>query len=78
MVLDKFSLIKNIWIQLLVVIMLIVSVLIVFKFTPIADCIKIDNLRLLQKQVGIFAPLGFIVIYAIATIIAVPGTILTL
>ena len=78
MVLENFSLIKNIWIRLLVVIMLIVSALIVVKFTLIADCIKIDSLRLLQKQAGIFAPLGFIVIYAIATIIAVPGTILTL
>ncbi len=77
-ILEKISLIKKRWIRLLVVIMLILSALIVFKFTPVADCIKIDCLRLLQKQAGIFAPLGFIVIYAIATIFAVPGTILTL
>ena len=78
MVLENFSLIKNIWIRLLVVIMLIVSALIVFKFTSIATWIKAENLQLLQVKAGIFAPLGFIVIYAIATIIAVPGTILTL
>lgn len=78
MVLEKFSLIKKIWIRLLVVIMLIIATLIVFKFTSIANFLKIDNLRLLQKQAGIFAPVEFIVVYAIATIIAVPGTILTL
>lgn len=69
---------KNLPIRLLVGVILIASVLIVFKFTPIASWIKPDFLRLFKEQAGIFAPLGFIVIYAIATIFAVPGTILTL
>lgn len=69
---------KNLPIRLLVGAMLIAAVVIVFKFTPIASWIKPDNERLFKAQAGIFAPLGFIVIYAIATIFAVPGTILTL
>ena len=78
MVLNKFQFKKKLWIRLLVGIMLIVSAIIVFIFTTIATWIKAENLQLLQVKAGIFAPLGFIVIYAIATIIAVPGTILTL
>ena len=78
MVLNKFQFKKKLWIRLLVGIMLIVSAIIVFIFTSIATWIKAENLQLLQVKAGIFAPLGFIVIYAIATIIAVPGTILTL
>lgn len=67
----------QIWIRLLVGVMLIAAALIVFKFTP-STAFKVENLRLWQKEAGIFAPLGFIVIYALATIIAVPGSILTL
>ena len=78
MVLNKFQFKKKFWIRLLVGIMLIASAIIVFRFTSIATWIKAENLQLLQVKAGIFAPLGFIVIYAIATIIAVPGTILTL
>ncbi|HCF25948.1 MAG TPA: hypothetical protein DEV81_01700 [Cyanobacteria bacterium UBA11049] len=69
---------KYLWLRLLVGVMLIASAFIALKFTPIATWLKIDNLRLLQKEAGIFAFLGFIVIYAIATILAVPSTILTL
>lgn len=69
---------KYLWVRLLVGVMLIATVLIGFKFTPIASWIEPENLRLFKEQAGIFAPLGFIVIYAIATIFAVPGTILTL
>lgn len=78
MVLNKFQFKKKLWIRLLVVIILIVLAIIVFKFTPIATWVKIENLTVLQAKAGIFAWLGFIIIYAIATILAVPGTILTL
>lgn len=49
MVLEEKNSKKRIWIRLLVGGMLILSALIVFKFTLIADYLKIDNLRLLQK-----------------------------
>ena len=78
MVLNKFQFKKKFWIRLLVGIMLIASAIIVFRFTSIATWIKAENLQLLQVKAGRFAPLEFIVIYAIATILAVPGTILTL
>lgn len=76
--LNKFQFKNKLWLRSLVGVMLIASAIIVFKFTPIATWIKTENLRLFQAKAGIFAPLGFIVIYAIATILAVPGTILTL
>lgn len=78
MVLNKFRFQKKLWMRLLVGVMLIASTLIVLKFTPIATWVKIENLTVLQAKAGIFAWLGFIIIYAIATILAVPGTILTL
>ncbi len=68
---------KYLSIRLLGGAILIATALIVFKFTP-AAWIKPENLRLLKEQAGSFAPVGFIVVYAIATILAVPGTILTL
>lgn len=77
-VLIKQDLNKKLWIRLLSGAILIAVALIIFKFTPIAAWIKLENLRLLKEQAGIFAPVGFIVVYAIATIFAVPGTILTL
>ena len=69
---------KYLWIRLLVGAILIAAALIVFKLTPIAAWVKPGNLRLLKEQAGIFASVGFIAVYAIATILAVPGTILTL
>jgi uncharacterized membrane protein YdjX (TVP38/TMEM64 family) len=69
---------KSLWMRLLVGAILIAVASILFKFTPLAAWLKPQNLRLLKEQAGVFAPLGFIAIYAIATIFAVPGTILTL
>ncbi len=68
---------KYLWVRSLIGAMLIIVALIGFKLTPIATWIKPENIRLLQKQAGI-APIGFILIYAIATILAFPASILTL
>lgn len=76
--LKKQDLNKKLCIRLLGGTILIAVALIIFKFTPIATWIKLENLRLLKEQAGVFAPVGFIVVYAIATILSVPGTILTL
>lgn len=64
--------------RLLVGIVTIATALIVFKFIPLASWLKLENLRLWKEQAGILAPLGYIAIYAIAIIFAVPATILTL
>ena len=66
---------KSIGMRLLVGIVLIAAALIGFKFLPLATQLKLENLRLWKEQAGILAPLGYIAIYAIAIIFAVPATI---
>ncbi len=56
----------------------VAGAILIFSLTPIASWLRPENLRSLQEQAGVFAPLGFIIIYSIATVLAVPGTILTL
>jgi len=52
--------------------------LVLFKFPTVVSWLKPENLQTLKEQTGVFAPMGFIIIYCLATIFAVPGTILTL
>ncbi len=68
---------KQQWMRLVGGAVILAVALIIFKFTPVS-WLKPENLRSLKEQTGVFAPLGFIAIYSLATIFAVPGTILTL
>lgn len=52
--------------------------LILWKVTPVTHWLTPSNLRSLKEHLGIWAPVGYIALYSLATIFAVPGTILTL
>lgn len=70
---------KYLWVKVAIgVAIFIVADLIILKFTPVGAWLKPENLQLLKQEAGIWAPLGYIVIYFLATLFAVPGTILTL
>ncbi len=69
---------KQQWMRLVVGAVILVAVLIVFKFTPVVSWLKPENLQALKQKAGVFAPLGFIILYWLGTIVCVPGTILTL
>jgi uncharacterized membrane protein YdjX (TVP38/TMEM64 family) len=66
------------WIRLLIGAAVIAAAIILFRVTPLGEWLKPSNLQALKQQLGVFAPLGYMAIYVIATIFAVPGTILTL
>lgn len=65
-------------IRLFIGAVILVTALIIFKFTPISYWLQPQNLQALKEQAGVFAPLGYIVIYFVATILVFPATILTL
>lgn len=70
---------KHSWIKLAIGISVFIAAdLIILKFTPVGAWLRPENLQQVKQQAGIFAPLGYIVIYFVATLLAVPGTILTL
>lgn len=57
---------------------IIAVALLVFRFTPVTSWLKPENLQALKEQMGVFAPLGFIILYWSGTVLCVPGVILTL
>lgn len=70
---------KHSWIKLVVgIVVFIVADFLLLKYTPVGSWLMPENLQALKQQAGVFAPLGYIVIYFFATLLAVPGTILTL
>lgn len=69
---------KYSWVRLIVGAFVVAAAIVIFRLTPISSWIKLENLQALKAQLGIFAPLGYIIIYFIATVFGVPGTILTL
>lgn len=56
----------------------IAAAILLFKLTPLGNLLNLSNLRAIKDNLGIWAPLAYIVIYSLATVVAVPGTILTL
>ncbi|MBD2182956.1 TVP38/TMEM64 family protein [Planktothrix sp. FACHB-1355] len=70
---------KHSWIKLVVgIVAFIVADFILLKYTPVGSWLMPENLQALKQQAGVFAPLAYIVIYFLATLFAIPGTILTL
>ncbi|NEO73920.1 TVP38/TMEM64 family protein [Moorena sp. SIO3H5] len=55
----------------------LVTAALILLFTPVGSWLKLENLRWLQESMGIFGPLGYILIYIVATVLAVPDAILT-
>ena len=70
---------NNSWIKLLIgIAIFMVADFLILQHTPVGAWLKPEHLQALKQQAGIFAPLGYILIYVVAAILAVPGTILTL
>lgn len=70
---------KQFWVKLVLgVAIFIAADFIIVKYTPVGSWLKPENLQALKQQAGIFAPLGYIFIYFLATLLGVPATILTL
>ncbi len=64
--------------KLIILIALAVLVILAFKMFGLGDYFSKEYIEQLLERLGAWAPAGFISIYAIATILGVPGTILTI
>ena len=69
---------KQRWMRLVVGVVVIGIALIIFQFTPITSWLIPEKLQALKEEAGVFAPLAFIVLYWVGTILCVPGVLLTL
>lgn len=69
---------KQLWLRLLLGICIIAGAIALFKLTPVGSLLQPETLRSLKVQLGIFAPLAYISLYVVATILGVPGGFLTL
>lgn len=55
----------------------VVAAVLTVRFTPIKDYLNAQALGSLLEQAGIWAPLAYIVVYAVGVCLFVPGTLLT-
>ncbi len=69
---------KGAILKLFIFIVLATALFALFKFTSLGAYFSREYIEDILKQLGAYAPIGFVVIYAVATIIGVPGTILTI
>lgn len=64
--------------KLIIGAIVVVTAIFIFKLTPLSKLLNLSNLQAMKESLGIWAPLAYIAIYAVVTVVAVPGTILTL
>ncbi len=69
---------KKLWLKLIITAVIIAAVIIIINQTELTDFIQPEKLQELADQAGVFAPLGYILIYIVAAVFGIPGTILTL
>ncbi|VAX19385.1 hypothetical protein MNBD_NITROSPINAE02-1669 [hydrothermal vent metagenome] len=69
---------KGAIVKLFVFLALAIALFVLIKFTNLGGYFSREHVEGALKQLGVYAPIGFVAIYAIATIIGVPGTILTI
>ncbi|MBW1979652.1 MAG: TVP38/TMEM64 family protein [Deltaproteobacteria bacterium] len=55
----------------------IVTALIIVRFTSIRDYLTADSLQYFLDRTGFWAPVAFIIVYAVGVCLFVPGTVLT-
>ncbi len=66
------------WWRFVLFLCAIVAVMLLIRFTNIASYLTLENLHRFREAAGIFAPLIFIATYAVGTVFAFPGALLTL
>lgn len=70
---NKHNLLKFIGLLIIIVVVIIVG-----RFTSFFDFINPENAKELINSFGVFAPIAFIIIYILATVFFLPGTIFSL
>jgi uncharacterized membrane protein YdjX (TVP38/TMEM64 family) len=64
-------------IKAVLLVMFIVTALLVVRFTGVREFLTVEKLGSLLTAAGLWAPLAFIVIYAVGVCLFIPGTLLT-
>src|SRR4030042_5678871 len=68
---------KKATVKALILILFIAVAIYVIRFTPVKDFLTKDGLGSLLKASGFWAPLIFMLVYAVGVCLFVPGTLLT-
>ena len=68
---------KNAVVKAMILLVFIVTAIFLVRFTPIRDYLSAEALGLFLDAVGIWAPVVFMVIYAVGVCFFLPGTLLT-
>jgi uncharacterized membrane protein YdjX (TVP38/TMEM64 family) len=63
--------------KLLILFFFIITAIIIFRFTPVKNYLTAEALGNFLENVGLWAPLIFIIIYAVGVCVFLPGTLLT-
>jgi len=67
----------NALLKAIILVLFIVVAVCVVRFTPVREYLTAETLGTLLDKVGIWAPLAFILIYAVGVCLFVPGTLIT-
>ena len=65
------------WIKASVLLVFIVAAIVVVRHTPVRNYLEVQSLGEILDRAGLWAPLVFIIIYAVGVCLFVPGTLLT-
>lgn len=68
---------KKTIIKALIFILFIVGAILMVNFTPLKNYLKPDQLEVLIEAAGLWAPLFYIIFYAVGVCLFLPGTLLT-
>ncbi|VAX14824.1 hypothetical protein MNBD_NITROSPINAE04-1270 [hydrothermal vent metagenome] len=64
--------------KLIVFAILVIAIIAIFKFTGVGYYFSREFISAFLDKIGAWAPVGFMAIYAVGTVLGVPGTILTI
>jgi uncharacterized membrane protein YdjX (TVP38/TMEM64 family) len=64
-------------IKALVFLLFVIGALLVVNYTPLKDYFKVDQLEAFIETAGVWAPVLYIVLYAVGVCLFLPGTLLT-
>lgn len=76
---------KSPWLKLGIALVVEISVVVIVFFTPVRGWLGLDNARTImhnfqtwRENLGLLAPLAYMLTYVVATVFAIPGSALTL
>jgi uncharacterized membrane protein YdjX (TVP38/TMEM64 family) len=69
---------KSGWWKLVLLGLGLLTAALLFRYTSVVEYLTLANIRRVREELGMFAPLVFVFLYGLGTLIAFPGSILSL